>query len=420
MNFRGLSVAAIGVIALIVGTQGCGTAAGTTAETAEARICTPNANVFCRCDNRAKGTKRCNEDGTAFAECTTGGGQCKEDTTDPNAGAPVDTDGNIIEGKDAGETGPAIDTCPGQPTAVGTTEVVIQGDTSDAKDDTKGDGACNAGAGGPDHIYHLQPTGSGPLSVKVEAEAPFNPTIYLRTDCTDESAASQVRCGPPSKAGATVSFTLNVASGKDYYLVVDGASGSQGKYKLTLKLTTGTFCGDGRVDSGEACDDGNHDDNDGCSPDCQKPNGNPPSGNGCPGHPVDVWSGKTVTGTGSNKGYGNQWKQTGNDCTVSSPGFNVGQEHVYEVTAHAAGTMLVTVTPATSINLMLVARKICTDPNSQPANTSSVSWCSNDGVAGEGEQLKFPVTNGEKVYVAVDGAGTVNNSGDYTLSFKVQ
>lgn len=416
MNFRGLSVAAIGLIALFVGIEGC-----SSGNDAAAKICTPNANVFCRCDNRAKGTKRCNEDGTAFADCTTGGGECVEDTTDPNAGAPVDSEGNLVEDKDAATVpGPAIDTCPGQPTAVSTAEVVIDGDTTDANDDTKGDGACNVGAGGPDHIYHLQPTGSGSLRVEVEAEAPFNPTMYLRTDCADDTAASQVRCSPISKAGGTVSFTQNVVNGKDYYLVVDGASGSKGKYKLTLKLTTGTFCGDGKVDTGEACDDGNHDDNDGCSPDCQKPNGNPTSGNECPGHPVDVWSGKTVTATGSNAGYGNLWKQTGNDCVVSSPGFNAGQEHVYEVTAHAAGTMSVAMTPATSINLMLVARKTCTDPNSQPASSGSAAWCSNDGVAGEGEQLAFPVTSGQKVYVAVDGAGTINNVGDYSLTFKIQ
>jgi hypothetical protein len=33
------------------------------------RLCTPNANVFCRCVDRAEGTKRCDEDGQSFQEC---------------------------------------------------------------------------------------------------------------------------------------------------------------------------------------------------------------------------------------------------------------------------------------------------------------------------------------------------------------
>ena len=38
---------------------------GTTSE----RICTPNAYVFCRCRDRAEGTKRCMDDGKGFEEC---------------------------------------------------------------------------------------------------------------------------------------------------------------------------------------------------------------------------------------------------------------------------------------------------------------------------------------------------------------
>jgi hypothetical protein len=33
------------------------------------RICTPDANVFCRCADRAEGTKKCKEDGQSFEAC---------------------------------------------------------------------------------------------------------------------------------------------------------------------------------------------------------------------------------------------------------------------------------------------------------------------------------------------------------------
>ena len=33
------------------------------------RLCTPHANVYCRCVDREEGTKRCNEDGQSFQEC---------------------------------------------------------------------------------------------------------------------------------------------------------------------------------------------------------------------------------------------------------------------------------------------------------------------------------------------------------------
>lgn len=33
------------------------------------KLCTPDANVFCRCEDRAAGTRKCSADGTAFAAC---------------------------------------------------------------------------------------------------------------------------------------------------------------------------------------------------------------------------------------------------------------------------------------------------------------------------------------------------------------
>ena len=94
----------------------------------------------------------------------------------------------------------------------------------------------------------------------------MNPLWYVRTACTDE--ATQTTCAPAGP-GALASQKISVVNGRDYFLFVDGASGSAGKYTVTAKLSTGTFCGDGQVDTNEACDDGNKTEADGCSNDCQ-------------------------------------------------------------------------------------------------------------------------------------------------------
>ena len=317
--------------------------------------------------------------------------------------------------KDPPATPNALDSCPGKSTAVQPdVDIKLEGDTSTATGDRKGrQGACAVGAGAGDHIYRLIPSGSGSLDVKVQGSDGLDPVAYVRTTCADEE--SQVSCGPPS-ANKLAQFKLNVTTGKEYYLVIDGASASAGKYVANLKLTTGSFCGDGKVDPNEACDDGNKVEDDGCSNDCKKVNGNPTSGGACPGHRVDVWTGQTVTGTGSTNSYGNAWNAPSQACDVN--GTNNFQDHVYEVTPHATGNLVVTLSapPVGALpNLMLAARRTCTSATSATAN-----MCANNGGAGAGETMTFSVTKDTKVYVAVDGGGATNNKGDYSISFKLQ
>ncbi|MDF2695435.1 MAG: Multiple EGF-like-domain protein 3 precursor, partial [Labilithrix sp.] len=279
-------------------------------------------------------------------------------------------------------------------------------------------GACAVGAGANDHVYRLIPSGSGSLEVKVQGSGGFDPVVYVRSTCDDEE--SQASCGPPS-ANKVAQLKLNVVTGKEYFLVVDGASSSAGKYVANLKLTTGSFCGDGKVDQGEACDDGNKAEDDGCANDCRRVNGNPTSGGSCPGHPVSVWSGQTVTGVGSTNTYPNSWNAPAqSSCGIDVDGSNSYQDHVYEVTPHASGNLVVTVTaPPTGalFNHMISARRSCTAVGTDP------NLCANDygtSSADPSETLTIPVTNNQKVYVAIDGGGTTNNKGDYTVSFKLQ
>ena len=235
MNVRAVLGAAVAAMAIFASTQGC---SATTEATPGGVRCTPGANVFCRCADRGEGTKQCKENGASFEACTTGNaGECVggEDLTDPQTGTPVDppTDPPV-------DPPPAVAACPGKPTSLGVAEVVIEGDTTGAKDKAKGKaGACAAGGGGPDHVYHLQPTGTGSLAIKVQGLGALNPTVYLRSTCDDE--ASQLACAETTGAGGAETLRYEVVTGRDYYLYVDGASGSAGKYSVSLKLTHGKY-----------------------------------------------------------------------------------------------------------------------------------------------------------------------------------
>lgn len=393
--------------------QGCSSQSNAASE---GRICTPGAYVFCRCADRAEGTKLCNDDGSSFQACATSAtGECVGgEVEDPDTGKPV-TEEDPIKNEIPPATVDEVDACPGKAISLQPgVETSIDGDTTTAKSDYQGkaDGACAAGKDGKDHVYHVVPKGQGQLSVKVQGTDGYDPTVYVRTDCTSE--ASQKSCAETTAAGGLEQLRTSVLTGADYYIVVDGAGSTAGKYKLTMKLTTGSFCGDGKVDTNEACDDGNNDPNDGCGSDCRKIEGDPTSGNGCAtGHSIDVWQGQTVNGSGSTNTYGNAWTKTGTSCSVSSSDLNAAPEHIYKVTAHAAGTLKVVVTPEATFNVQVEARTACADPATQGSN-----MCANLGSAGAAETMQFAVTSGQVVYVGVDGA--LNAKGAYTFTMQIQ
>jgi cysteine-rich repeat protein len=418
MKLASFVVSVAAFVGLLAGTQAC-----TSNGAKEDRICTPGANVFCRCADRSQGTKLCSDDGTKFASaCSTNADRSEcagGEIDDPNTGKDVDDDGNPV-GDDQGSSGSSgttptsspLESCPGKSTAIQPNiEVKIDGDTTGAKDDAKGKaGACAQGSGGADHVYRLIPSGSGSIDIKVQGSGGMNPLWYVRSTCNDE--ASQVVCAPAGP-GSLAAQKLSVVTGREYFLYIDGASGSAGKYTVTAKLTTGTFCGDGQVDSGEACDDGNKTEADGCSNDCQKLT-DAATANGCPGQAVHVWQGKTVSASGTTIGKGNSFTKTGTSCTVSTSDLNASPEYVYEVTPHVTGSLVVTLTPRdATFNAQIVARRTCADPGSQGAG-----MCANLASAGGVETATFSVTNNEKVYVAIDGA--VGSKGAFDVTFKIQ
>src|SRR5262249_21394467 len=151
------------VTLVFVASQGCSLFDGNDA-TAEDRLCTPGAFVFCRCADRAEGTKLCKDDGKSFEVCQTSdsgecvGGEIPDERT--NQELPPD------QQPPAGKAPPnAIENCPGKSTALlPNQDIVLNGDTTGAANDRAGKtGACAVGTGAGDHIYHLIPSGSGKL-----------------------------------------------------------------------------------------------------------------------------------------------------------------------------------------------------------------------------------------------------------------
>lgn len=402
----------------------------------EENICTPGAYVFCRCADRTKGTKLC-QDGKTFGQCAPPGGTVGEngqcaggEIPDPDSGKDVDGNGDVKpdpvgDDDDATTTpdGPGqLDVCPGKPVGIppGQT-IILEGDTSRAVNDRRGkDGACGAGASGArDFIYRLTPSGSGTIAVKVTGQGALDPIVYVRTTCDDQ--ATQAQCGPQSGT-KIVQTSVRVVNGKDYFLYIDGASGGSGAYKAELKLTTGTFCGDGQVDDGEACDDTNNSNGDGCNQDCRGVDGDPATAGTCTGQPLTLWPGKTVNGKGSTSPFGNTFATPSSACDPT--GKNTFSDHVYKVTPKGTGVMTVTLTPTppagdtteTDPNLMLSAHATCDAAAATPPPSTK---CENNGTGSKPETMTVNVTKDTPVFISVDGGGLTKNKGAYSISFKL-
>jgi cysteine-rich repeat protein len=377
------------------------------------KICTPGNNVACSCiDLSVKGTHVCNTSGDGFD------GPCRINAT--LLCDEVAPDAGFIDN----------DTCPGRKVSIGAGTQVISEDTSaGARDDFKGAGVCVAGDGAPDHVYTVTATATGQLDIEVSPDATFDPVLYVGEGACDPAATDTYQCAnAAAMPGVREITTIGVIAGKQYTVVVDGAAGASkaGQYALTLKLTPGSFCGDGKVDQGEACDDGNSASNDGCSGGCKNVDGDPPLGNTCPGQAVHLW--KTgakpltrVTGKGSTDSAkypkaANQWQNTGSACTVSASTVNISPDRVYAVTTHDSGTLVVNAN-AQFKNVMIVVRTSCDMPESQ-------AFCANTNGAvttlPAKETLSFAVTKGTTYYIAVDGVLGAVERGDFDVSFELQ
>jgi cysteine-rich repeat protein len=371
-----------------------------------ARLCIPGDNVFCRCEApESVGTKRCSDDGQSFSECDCG--EPIEDT-----GTLPEEDTFIPPEEDAGPN--AEESCPGKTVAVDPAkEVVITGDTSAALDDAQGTGAC-AVAAGKEHVYAIIPTGTGSLSVKMTGAGTMDPTLYARGDSC--LTGTQLRCGETTGAAGTEQFSINVIAGQKYYVFADGKAGTSGAYTLTLTLTTGSFCGDGKVIAGEGCDDANKIPGDGCENDC-RPSGNTVESDSCPGVTGHVWPGSTLTiagdTTAANLSYATA---TGVLCGTSSGIGGTAPDRVYALVAHKTGMMKVDIDA--NYNAIVYVRGAPCATGAQLACAAAVGA----STVPQTETVSFGVTDGQTYYVVVDGAGSTDSvkyRGTFTLKATV-
>jgi len=162
-------------------------------------------------------------------------------------------------------------------------------------------------------------------------------------------------------------------------------------------------CGDGKVTAGEDCDDGNNVSNDGCSASCKLETSGP--SDVCPGVPITL----TGTGAATRKGTINGTTSTSYGQLSGSCGGGTGKDSVYVVTPNVTGLLTAKVTSA--FDSVLYARRTCTDAKTEAS-------CNDAPGAKGGEQIKIPVTNGQPVYLVVDGYS--GSSGSFSLDVEIE
>ena len=191
--------------------------------------------LYVRADSCGAGAEK------ACANATAAGG--KETVTVPvAAGVPVwvFADGTMgAEGAYALDLhlkgGVDGDTCPGIAAPIAPKqELLFDGDTSLAKADVKGTGACDT-SGTKDVVYAVKPSADGTLYVDVDPAPGFDAQLHVRAGtCT--KPANQIACEDSAGAGQSELVAFPVTAGQTYYVIVDGKVGQAGVFKLDVLL----------------------------------------------------------------------------------------------------------------------------------------------------------------------------------------
>ncbi len=393
-------------------------------------VCLPGDTLLCSCRDGTQGTQPCNVEGTGYEDVCLGcpdgfSGAAGAGTGGEGAGGePVAGGGSGGRGGGGGGTGQPGDACPGIDVAIDTAPTApLFGTTAGAADDFSGEALCAEATGSPDVVYRVTAAQAGTLNVTVtptEAGAGFDPMVYVRRGANCAESA-QFACRDGGVAGGVEALALGVSAGEAIYLVVDGASGTAGTFRLDLALSTTAVCGDGAVAAPEKCDDGNRNPGDQCSADCttvtipvtQAGCGNSPApGGGVPVHvfnaPVEV-SGNT-TSTGKNAAL-----VTGSNCGGASAvqATADGNDVIFQVVPHRSGRLVATLNPSvTAFDTVLYVR----GPN---CNSNELVCADADIPQLSGEQLQIAVVRDAPVWVVVDGYGT-NQKGAFRVAFSIE
>lgn len=129
----------------------------------------------------------------------------------------------------------AGDTCPGAALAVDPgVAVELSGDTSAAKGQYAGSGACDPSHSTPEVVYGVVPSQAGTLTVVVEPSPGFDAVLYAREgSCTK---GDQIACAEQAGEGGEETLSFAASAGARYSVFVDGAHGSAGAFQLSIAL----------------------------------------------------------------------------------------------------------------------------------------------------------------------------------------
>lgn len=358
-----------------------------------ARLCTPGANVFCKCvGGQEDGTKVCLDSGQAFGPCEPCLGVGQQDTEprvepDTSSGQP-----------DVAVTPETSDKCPGAAAPLSAAQpLVLYGDTGPLKSNYNGTGACGAAGQGKDAVHAFTADTRGRATLELKPGSGLDASLYVRRGNCE--GTDQGGCSESAGAGGSESIKVAVNAGETVFVFVDGKDGSAGTYTLTATFEEGSACGDGLADPDEICDDGNEAAGDGCDAKCE-PELKSPKAKTCPGQQVHVWT-EPIEFAGSTATFANGSKST---CGGTS-----ARDAVYAVVAHRGGTLHVETLNAT-FDIVMYAR-------ATPCATGKELACSSIYKGQGGEKLDIPVANGDTVYVIVDGFKT--EAGDFALSMAI-
>lgn len=130
----------------------------------------------------------------------------------------------------------------------GANAVVISDSTTGKTDDLQT--FCTPDSTAGDVVYQFEIQDACTFDAKLEEVGAFDGAISFRSTC--DARVGQYNCQNAATHGEEYKTFLQPGT---YFVVVDGANGSEGDFSLTLDCAVGT-CGDGVVGDGEQCDSG--------------------------------------------------------------------------------------------------------------------------------------------------------------------
>lgn len=187
--------------------------------------------------------------------------------------------------------------------------------------------------------------------------------------------------------------------------IVDGGNGPDTGGPVTPPdsgVDPTVSCGDGKTGAGEECDDGNNVSGDGCSATCKRESAGP--NDVCPGVAI------ALAGTGAETRKGSVSGDTSKVYPhyAGACGGGTGKDAVYSVTPDVTGLLTAKVTSA--FDSVVYARRTCGDAKTE-------SGCNDAQGSKGGDTIKVPVTQGQPVYLFVDGYS--GSAGAFTLDVEV-